>query len=85
MHVDHDRVGVALSGQADSSRSIAANGSSSGSMKMRPIDVDHQHARAVARLEHGGAAPGRAGGKLIGRSSCGARSMKTSASFWSQE
>ena len=48
-------------------------------------DVDDQHARAVPGVDQGRAAAGRAGGKLIGRSSFGARSMKTSASFWSQE
>jgi hypothetical protein len=38
MHVDDDGVGASrLSGQASSSRSTAANGSSSGSMKMRPM------------------------------------------------
>ena len=46
--------------------------------------VDHEHARAVLRLDSAAPRPGVPAGKLIGRISRGARSMNTSASRWSQ-
>ena len=54
-------------------------------MKIRPIALTTS-TRAPLRASISAAPrPGVPGGKLIGRSSLGARSMKTSASFWSHE
>src|SRR6516164_5540129 len=52
---------ICLSGQAASSRSTAAKGSSSGSMKMRPMALTTS-TRAVLGVDQRGTAAGRTGG-----------------------
>ena len=63
VHVDDDGVGILRAArQAVSSRSIAANGSSSGSMKMRPMTLTTSTRAPVFALDQRRAAAGRAGG-----------------------
>ncbi len=53
-------------------------------MKTRADEVSHQHARAVLRLDQRRAATGVPRMKFAGRINRCSRSMKTSASRWSQ-
>ena len=85
MHVDDDGVGRLLE---RAGRELAID------RRKRVVErvhedaahhVDHEHARAVRASISAAPRPGVPGGKLIGRNSRGSRSMKTSASFWSQE
>ena len=57
---DRSRRSLSPSGQAASSRSSAAKGSSSASMKMRPIRLMTRSARAASRFDHRRAAARRA-------------------------
>ena len=54
-------------------------------MKMRPMALTISTRAPFLASISATPRPGVPAGKLIGRSSLGARSMKTSASFWSQE
>jgi len=69
-----------FNGQAATSRSTPWNGSSSASMKMRPITLSTSTSAPFAALKSPAPAPGVPRGKFNGRSSRGCRVMKTSAS-----
>src|SRR4051812_2167512 len=73
------------SGVSSSVRSATAKGSSSASMYSRPMRLTTRTRPPFRVSTMAAPRPGVPGGKFAGRTSRGWRSMKTSASRWSQE